>query len=153
MDHNDITRREFIKKAGASALAAAIVSPVFGFEADASSGKPALPMQPIILDITKPDYTALAKINGALKIPNPHDKKKPIIVCRTSETAVTAFSSKCTHFGCEVGLPENNTITCPCHGSKFDATGKVIHGPARKNLPAFSAVLEGTNITIKDMQT
>jgi len=50
-----------------------------------------------------------------------------------------------------VGLPENGVITCHCHKSKFDNTGKVLHGPAKKNLMAFSAVLEGTTITIKDM--
>jgi cytochrome b6-f complex iron-sulfur subunit len=150
MDHNNISRREFIRNVGTTALAAAIVSPVVGFQANASSGKAPLPMTPIMLDITKPDYAALTKVGGGVKIPNPNDKHKPIIVARTSETTVAAFSSKCTHFGCEVGLPENNVVSCPCHGSKFDSTGKVTQGPARKDLMAFSAVLEGSTITIKD---
>jgi Rieske Fe-S protein len=153
MDPKNLSRREFIKNFGSTALAVAIVSPVLGMKAEASSGKPPLPMSPIMLDITKPDYNALANVGGALKIPNPHNKHKPIIVCRTSETTVAAFSSKCTHFGCEVGLPENGVITCPCHKSKFDNTGKVLHGPAKKNLMAFSAVLEGSTITIKDMES
>lgn len=151
MDYNKLSRREFIKNVGSTALAVAIVSPVLGMEANASSGKAPLPMEPITLDLTKPDYTALSKVGGALKIPNPHDKHKPIIVSRTSETSVAAFSSKCTHFGCEVELPENNIVSCHCHGSKFDSTGKVVHGPAKKDLAAFSAVLEGSIITIKDM--
>jgi Rieske Fe-S protein len=151
MDSKNLSRREFIKNIGSTALAVAIVSPVLGIEANASSGKPPLPMQPVMLDLTKPDYNGLANVGGALKIPNQHDKHKPIIVSRTSETTVAAFSSKCTHFGCEVGLPENGVITCHCHKSKFDNTGKVLHGPAKKNLMAFSAVLEGTTITIKDM--
>jgi Rieske Fe-S protein len=151
MDQNKLSRRDFIKNVGAGAMAAAIASPLVGFDVSASSGKAPLPIAPIMLDITKPENAALAKAGGALKIPNPQNKKRPIIVSRTSETEVAAFSSKCTHFGCEVGLPENNVSACPCHGSKFDATGKVIHGPAKKNLMAFSAVLEGSIITIKDM--
>jgi Rieske Fe-S protein len=151
MDQNKLSRRDFIKNVGTTAVLAAIASPIVGLDASASSGKPPLPMTPIMLDITRPDFSALAKVGGAIKIPNPHDKKRPIIVSRNSETDIAAFSSKCTHFGCEVPIPENNVITCPCHGSKFDASGKVTHGPAKKSLIAFSAVLEGSIITIKDI--
>jgi Rieske Fe-S protein len=151
MDQNILSRREFIKNVGSAALAATIAAPVLGFEASALGGKPPLLMEPIRLDLAKPEYAALTKAGGTLKIPYPHSKK-PIIVSRISDTLVSAFSSKCTHWGCEVALPVNNVITCHCHGSKFDATGKVLKGPAKKDLFAFSAALEGTMITIKDNQ-
>jgi Rieske Fe-S protein len=153
MQNGKVTRRKFMVDAGKTALLAAIASQVMGVEAYASSAKPPLPMQPITLDLTKQEYAALTKVGGAIKIPDPHDAKKPIIASRISETEVAAFSSKCTHFGCEVPLPENNVITCQCHGSKFDAGGKVIHGPASKELKAFSASLSGMAITIKDMES
>jgi Rieske Fe-S protein len=150
MENTKVTRRKFMVDAGKTALLAALTSQVLGFEARASSGKAPLPIQPITLDLTKQEYAALTKAGGAMKIPNPQDAKKPIIVSRISETEVAAFSSKCTHFGCEVPLPQNNVITCQCHGSKFDAGGNVIHGPANKPLRAFAASLSGTTITIKD---
>lgn len=153
MENGKVTRRKFMVDAGKTALVAALTSQVLGFEARASSGKPPLPMQPITLDMGKNEYAALAKVGGAMKIPNPLDAKKPIIVSRISETEVAAFSSKCTHFGCEVPIPENNVITCQCHGSKFDAGGKVINGPASKPLQAFAASLSGMTITIKDMES
>jgi Rieske Fe-S protein len=153
MENLKVTRRKFMVDAGKTALMAALTSQVMGFEVQASSGKPPVPMQPITLDLGKPEYGALGKAGGAMKIPNPHDAKKPIIVSRISETEVAAYSSKCTHFGCEVPLPENNVITCQCHGSKFDAGGKVIHGPANKPLMAFAASLSGSVITIKDMES
>ena len=42
----------------------------------------------------------------------------------------------CTHLGC---IPIGNAgdthgWTCPCHGSKYDGSGRVIKGPAPKNL-------------------
>jgi Rieske Fe-S protein len=152
MTDREVTRREFMRNAGRTALAAAVAVPFMNLESSASSGKPPLPMQPIDMDLTKQEFEPLAKVGGAVKIPNPHDAHKPIIVTRTSETEVAAFSSKCTHFGCEVPLPDNDVITCQCHGSKFDVGGKVIHGPANKPLKAFAATLSGTTITIKDIE-
>jgi Rieske Fe-S protein len=38
---------------------------------------------------------------------------------------------KCPHLGCSYALDTPPTrFLCPCHGSQFDLTGKVLHGPA-----------------------
>ena len=40
----------------------------------------------------------------------------------------------CTHLGC---VPMNNsdgTWFCPCHGSYYDTSGRIVKGPAPKNL-------------------
>jgi Rieske Fe-S protein len=150
MHDRKISRRTFLRTAGKDALTVALAAPFIGSNLMASSKSVPVPMEPIMLDVTKPEYEILGKAGGALKIPNPHDKKKPIIVSRISDTAVAAFSSKCTHWGCEVPIPNDNVIKCECHGSVFDGSGKVIKGPAHKNLPQFTATLEGSIITIKD---
>ena len=45
-----------------------------------------------------------------------------------------AMSAVCTHLGCTVGKVEWG-YQCPCHGSRFDASGRVLRGPAPKSLP------------------
>ena len=39
----------------------------------------------------------------------------------------------CTHMGCVPNLGAEGWF-CPCHGSKYDMSGRIISGPAPKNL-------------------
>ena len=151
MESSHVTRREFMVKAGQTALAAAVVAPIIGFKADASSGKTLLPLQPLALDLTKPEYAALATVGNAIKVDYPGEKNCHIIVNRVSESSVSAYLSKCAHMGCELPLPKNNLIVCPCHGAQYDGSGKVLKGPAKTNLRIYSADLQGNTITIKEM--
>jgi ubiquinol-cytochrome c reductase iron-sulfur subunit len=58
-------------------------------------------------------------------------------------------SGNCTHLGC---VPLGNKPTdprgdfggwfCPCHGSQYDVSGRVRHGPAPANLPLYPYVFE-----------
>jgi nitrite reductase/ring-hydroxylating ferredoxin subunit len=46
-----------------------------------------------------------------------------------------AFDDTCTHMGCSLarGRLESTTVTCACHGSRFDVTsGAVLRGPAQR---------------------
>jgi carotenoid phi-ring synthase / carotenoid chi-ring synthase len=48
-----------------------------------------------------------------------------------------AISLTCTHQGCTVHPNENGEFHCPCHGAVFDRQGKVLRGPAQRDLPKF----------------
>jgi Rieske Fe-S protein len=50
---------------------------------------------------------------------------------RDAQGRLHAVSAVCTHMGCIVGWNETDqTWDCRCHGSRFDLSGEVIHGPA-----------------------
>lgn len=73
---------------------------------------------------------------------------KPILLNRTDDATVVAFSAICTHNGCKVN-PAGKELHCPCHGSKYDArTGAVLGGPAPKPLPRIDVhVVDGQVLT------
>ncbi len=49
---------------------------------------------------------------------------------------IYAVSAVCTHLGCITRyLSDEGVIACPCHGSRFDIEGNVVHGPAPRPLP------------------
>lgn len=94
---------------------------------------------------------------GALRLPNPGVLPGPVrrfkvgfpeqfpvgsetrleqenfFVFRDGE-GVYAISAVCTHLGCAVARSAEG-FACPCHGSRFDAAGKVTGGPAPRALP------------------
>lgn len=95
-----------------------------------------------VIDIAK--ESALQNVGGAVKKRiSSVNNGNVIIIVRTDDAAFVALSAICTHQGSEVGLPSNNVITCPNHGSRFNATtGGVINGPATSPLPTFAATYD-----------
>ncbi|WP_026239515.1 Rieske (2Fe-2S) protein [Parafrankia discariae] len=94
-------------------------------EANAAGGAPAAgnPTTPLanLADIPA---------NGGLVI-----EDASTVLTRDGGDGIKAFTSVCTHQGCNVSSVEGGQIICPCHGSKFDArTGARVAGPAKQPL-------------------
>jgi Rieske Fe-S protein len=56
-----------------------------------------------------------------------------VIVVRQGDE-LRAFWSKCPHLGCRIRGASEGALVCPCHGSRFDARGVRLSGPATKDL-------------------
>ena len=59
------------------------------------------------------------------------------VLVRRDQQGLSALSLTCTHQSCMVQMPESiqDEYLCPCHGSRFDQSGKVLKGPAERDLP------------------
>jgi glycine/D-amino acid oxidase-like deaminating enzyme/nitrite reductase/ring-hydroxylating ferredoxin subunit len=63
------------------------------------------------------------------------DGIKKIATYRDERGNLHAFSAVCPHLGCVVRWDGcEKTWDCPCHGSRFNALGRVVNGPAISDL-------------------
>ncbi|MFM9944643.1 MAG: ubiquinol-cytochrome c reductase iron-sulfur subunit [Bacteroidia bacterium] len=91
-----------------------------------------------ILKINTDDYPELKTLNAIQKISIP---KGDVWLKRTSFNEMKAFSGYCTHAGCGIDfLKTENHFYCSCHGSKFDADGVVLVGPASVPLNQYQCI-------------
>ena len=60
---------------------------------------------------------------------------------------ITAFSPMCTHLGCAYRWEgRRNEFVCPCHGSRFGVDGRVLEGPAPRDLDRYLVKIEGQRL-------
>lgn len=136
----DPERRDFLTRLGVGACAAAC----------AGSGL-------VTLDFLKPkvlfEPPTSFRAGSALDYPDGtvrfnKDQKAYVI---GGPTGVYALSAVCTHLGCITRYrSDENVIACPCHGSRFDLEGNVIHGPAPRPLPWLEVRAEPSGILVVD---
>ncbi|THB79812.1 MAG: Rieske (2Fe-2S) protein [Desulfobulbaceae bacterium] len=69
----------------------------------------------------------------------------------SNPTKTWALSRKCTHLGCKLNYREKEDyLECPCHQSRFSTSGKVLRGPADKQLKHYKVTrnLDKESITV-----
>jgi glycine/D-amino acid oxidase-like deaminating enzyme/nitrite reductase/ring-hydroxylating ferredoxin subunit len=58
-----------------------------------------------------------------------------VAIHKSLDGEVTALHPVCSHAGCVVSFNKmEQSWDCPCHGARYDVTGKVLSGPPRKAL-------------------
>lgn len=121
----EVNRRQFFAKLGLGSLSiAAVGTAAFSYQ----YLEPNVLYEPSpVVNAGKPDRYPL----GSVTI----DVNSGIYIIH-SDQGYFSLSAVCTHLGCMTAWkPELNIIACPCHGSKFEPSGKKIEGPAPKPLP------------------
>ncbi len=66
----------------------------------------------------------------------------PVALWRDGDR-VHAVSRRCPHLGCTVRPSPDGSLACPCHGSRFDARGRVERGPATADLTPLKVSRDG----------
>jgi Rieske Fe-S protein len=89
--------------------------------------------------------TALARVGGLALV---RSSAGDVLVARTGDAAFTALTSICTHESCAITAYSGSAVVCPCHGSQFDAAGKVLVGPARTALRQYNTTFASDILTI-----
>lgn len=116
-----ITRRDFLELAGRGALWATLGASIVALMRFLGFAEPE-PPQVFTLDM--PDvyppgaFTPVADGRAFIG----HDAG-----------GLYAIAARCTHLGC-LSQRRSEGFECPCHGSRFDATGAVTRGPAERPL-------------------
>ena len=90
------------------------------------------------LMISLEEYPELQMINGSAHISFP-DQFVHLLVVKIAEEYWTAVWKICTHGNCEVEWRSSlGVVQCPCHDSWFDIDGRVLQGPATRDLSVYS---------------
>ena len=71
-----------------------------------------------------------------------------VLVARTAADAFMALTATCTHEGCAITGFSGQSYVCPCHGSQFDTTGRVLNGPATRSLRQYQTQFASGVLTI-----
>jgi cytochrome b6-f complex iron-sulfur subunit len=71
-----------------------------------------------------------------------------VLVARTGADSFSAVTATCTHQGCLITGHNGSTYVCPCHGSQFDTSGRVLSGPAQRSLQQFNTQFSNGVLTI-----
>ena len=66
---------------------------------------------------------------------------------------ISVMGADCTHQSCMLKAfeREESGYVCVCHGSRFDAEGKVLTGPADRDLPRYRARLNSSGILMVNL--
>jgi len=142
---NELSRRRFVEGLAATAAGVALL----GCHSKEPSGQ-ATGVQNPDGSITVPGAGDLtAGQSTTFLLPNGSTG----IVFVSAQGVHGAVDGKCTHAGCIVWFQTapggGNVLNCPCHGSVFNLTGAVEHGPAKRPLTAYTVSVSGDDAVLR----
>ena len=75
--------------------------------------------------------------------------QKAVWAVKQADGQVTVFSPMCTHLGCGYHWDgAEQKFKCPCHGSVYDISGRVLAGPAPRPLDALPSKVDNGRLLI-----
>lgn len=100
-------------------------------------------------DISLSQFLASHKIGERVLAQGLKGDPTYIVVESESSIANYGINAVCTHLGCVVPWnASENKFICPCHGSQYDSTGKVVRGPAPLSLALVHVEVVDDKVTL-----
>lgn len=155
-DDREETRREFCVRAcklGSLAAFGTILSSCGGGNPAAPGGAGAGSSLPVVsatranglVSLTVDSASPLAAVGGVALV---QSSGANFLVARTAQDTFTALTAICTHQVCGITGFSGSIYICPCHGSEFDTTGRVVRGPANAPLRQYATQFSNNVLTI-----
>ncbi len=136
------SKRSFLKvilSGGLLALAGSIFYPIFAYL------KPPIQGEVEVTSVKAGKLSEIEKESGhIIKFGT-----KPVILVRTANDELRAFSATCTHLDCTVQFKKDlGLIWCACHNGKYDLNGRNVSGPPPRPLDEYRVITQGEEIVI-----
>jgi cytochrome b6-f complex iron-sulfur subunit len=96
------------------------------------------------VSLTVDSASPLASVGSAALVQN---SLGAFLVAHTGQDSFTALTAICTHEQCTVTGFDNQRYVCPCHGSQYDTSGRVVNGPAPTALRVFPTQFSNSVLT------
>ena len=146
------TRRMFCAQAATVAVfGGALGALLQGCSSPMSPGNvPALPVVNAtrangVISLTIDSSSPLSSVGSAALV---QTSVGDFLVARTTQSSFTALTATCTHATCTITGFGSQQYVCPCHGSTFDTSGRVLGGPAPAPLHQYPAQFTNGVLTI-----
>ena len=153
-----ISRREFIKLTGATALCACAGAGING--CSNSAGASSIPLAPegsyrregdqVVVSLTAAEQ--LNPVGGAVRlaVDGDGDEGLKMVIIHLEGEDFRAFADRCTHNGKDLNyLPGDSKLLCRSGKSHFDLEGNVLKGPAASALLAYPARRDGDRLILE----
>lgn len=151
--HRELDRREFVLQAGKACTLITVGSLV-----GACIGGPTSPSDPSstplattsgsidagVVTVNVRAGSALDRVGGMALVLTTSGN---FLAARTSQSAMSVTSATCTHDGCPITDSSEGNFACQCDGSRFNATGHVMVGPASQPLRLYASQYAGAVLT------
>ena len=151
-------RREFVKSSGAilcscvtgiglGSLISCEDNSYDSYDTDQDSNTGDISMS---IDISLPEHSMLSEINGTSFLGANVIDSKGLLLVRSSNSTIKAFSRRCTHSSYQV-VPYSSNGIANCsssHGGSFDLNGNVVNSPPVSSLKSYETLLENNILKI-----
>lgn len=136
------SKRDFLKyvlTGGLLAWAASVLYPIFAYL------KPPKQSEVEVSSVKAGKLSEIEKDSGKIV----KFGTKPVILIRSADGNLRAFSATCTHLDCTVQYRKDyGLIWCACHNGKYDLNGRNVSGPPPRPLDEYRVIVQGEEVSI-----